>query len=203
MFFHFFLHFPLRNCLRYKDMTLEWAWEQTQMQLYVLQTVFKGLSKLFVNRSVWKSIDRWTLPTFYFRTVCTVSATCSIIFYNVTFSVYSFICFFQKVTLSTIWFVVYDGMPCWNMIGKNEDWLLYTNTGQAFNIDTISLETSQYFTSTDFLCFFYWSASCKKPCQSPCIPPIIGVADMDLLCVERTLKWLCQTFEGSTHPRLR
>ena len=142
-------------------------------------------------------------PTFYFCTVCTVSATCSIIFYNVTFSVYSFICFFQKVTLSTIWFVVYDGMPCWNMIGKNEDWLLYTNTGQAFNIDTISLETSQYFTSTDFLCFFYWSASCKKPCQSPCIPPIIGVADMDLLCVERTLKWLCQTFEGSTHPRLR
>jgi hypothetical protein len=25
-------------------------------------------------------------------------------------------------------------MPCWNMIGQNEDRLLYTNTGQAFSI---------------------------------------------------------------------
>jgi hypothetical protein len=43
---------------------------------------------------------------------------------------------FQKYLLAPFWFVVYDGMPCWNMIGQNEDWLLYTNTGQAFSIDT-------------------------------------------------------------------
>ena len=40
---------------------------------------------------------------------------------------------FSKITPSTIWFVVYDGMPCWNMIGQNEDRLLYTNTGHAFS----------------------------------------------------------------------
>jgi hypothetical protein len=35
---------------------------------------------------------------------------------------------FSKIPPSTIWFVVYDGMPCWNMIGQNEDRLIYTNT---------------------------------------------------------------------------
>ena len=40
-------------------------------------------------------------------------------------------------------YVVYDGIPCWNMIGQKEDRLLYPNTGQAFNIDTISQETSR------------------------------------------------------------
>jgi hypothetical protein len=49
---------------------------------------------------------------------------------------------FSKIPPSTIWFVVYDGMLCWNMIGQNEDRLLYTNTGQAFSIDTINQETS-------------------------------------------------------------
>ena len=43
---------------------------------------------------------------------------------------------FSKIPSSTIWFVVYDSMPYWNMIGQNEDRFLYTNTGQAFSIDT-------------------------------------------------------------------
>jgi hypothetical protein len=44
---------------------------------------------------------------------------------------------------SNIWVVVYDGMPCLNMIGQKEDRLLHPNTGQAFSIDTISQETSR------------------------------------------------------------
>ena len=54
-----------------------------------------------------------------------------------------FYLFFSKIPPSNIWFVVYDGIPCWNMIGQKEDRLLYPNTGQAFNIDTISQETSR------------------------------------------------------------
>ena len=104
---------------------------------------------------------------------------------------------FSKIPPSTIWFVVYDGMPCWNMIGQNEDRLLYKNTGQAFSIDIISQETSgpaslksplKISLLQSFSALFYWPPSCQKLCQSTCIPQMIGVADMDLLCDERTLK---------------
>jgi hypothetical protein len=59
-------------------------------------------------------------------------------YFLLVYSLYCISNLFFNIQKCSIWFVFYDAMPCWNMIGQNEDRLLYTNTGQAFNIDTIS-----------------------------------------------------------------
>jgi len=72
---------------------------------------------------------------------CISNLFCNILKYSLL--CVQFCLLFSKIPPSNIWFVVYDGIPCWNMIGQKEDRLLYPNTGQAFSIDTISQETSR------------------------------------------------------------
>jgi hypothetical protein len=84
----------------------------------------------------------WCTPyLLLYSLYCISNVFCNILKYSLL--CVQFYLFFSKIPPSNIWFVVYDGIPCWNMIGQKEDRLLYPNTGQAFNIDTISQETSR------------------------------------------------------------
>ena len=84
----------------------------------------------------------WCTPyLLLYSLYCISNFFCNILKYSLL--CVQFYLFFSKIPPSNIWFVVYDGIPCWNMIGQKEDRLLYPNTGQAFSIDTISQETSR------------------------------------------------------------
>ena len=67
----------------------------------------------------------WCTPYFLllYSLYCISNLFCNIL--KCSLLCVQFYLLFSKIPPSTIWFVVYDGIPCWNMIGQNEDRLLY------------------------------------------------------------------------------